>query len=97
MTMIRAPQASSMGFVSQGEQNKSSASDEISVLNRIKDKYTKKDLTNMKYLSKRNNWLVSILAMLILLMVAYSFFRNGVNTQNIQESKKLNIEFLFFY
>ena len=37
MTMIRAPQASSMGFVSQGEQNKSSASDEISVLNRIKD------------------------------------------------------------
>ena len=44
----------------------------------------------MKYLSKQNNWLVSILAMLILLMVASSFFRNGVNTQNLQESNKLN-------
>ncbi|MDP8268477.1 MAG: serine hydrolase domain-containing protein [Candidatus Tenebribacter davisii] len=44
----------------------------------------------MKYLSKRNNWLLSIVALLILPLILYPFISNDANAQNKPEAKKLN-------
>jgi CubicO group peptidase (beta-lactamase class C family) len=44
----------------------------------------------MKYLSKRNNWLLTIVALLILPLILYSFLSTDVNAQNKPESKELN-------